>query len=131
MIRGTPKDLLPVNPQNANADHIPSGPFGARWHKQTGIRHEPISEEITAPGLQKCIVWDYGTHLEIKRLLVMAECQGAGVGTKVLSKLKERGKKIVLFPVSDEGRQEDLEKFYRRNGFRPDFYDRETFLWEP
>jgi tRNA(Met) C34 N-acetyltransferase TmcA len=69
--------------------------------------------------------------LELKRLIVQPEWQGKGVGSTVLQLLKGRGKKIVLYPLSDDGHQEDLERFYLRAGFVPDFFDPETFVWEP
>ncbi len=78
-----------------------------------------------------CIVWDHGSHLELKRLIVEPEHRGLGIGTAVLTLLKGRGRKIVLVPLADDGEQEDLERFYRRAGFEPDFFDHQTFVWEP
>ena len=130
-MRTTPIALFPVGTEKSTCGDLPRGNLGARWHKQGGIRTTPESEEIHAEGLQKCIVWNHGDHLEVKRLIVRAECQGQGIGSAILRQLKRRGKRIVLYPLSDDGRQMDLERFYMRAGFVPSFFDPETWEWEP
>lgn len=131
MVRETPKRLIPVSPEKATAPNVSRCVNSVRWHKSHGISGDAQSYEVSAPGLQKCLVWDWGTHLEVKRLCVCPEFRGRGVGSQVMRAIQAGGKKIVLFPVSDEGRQDELERFYRRLGFRPDFFDPENLVWEP
>lgn len=134
MIRETPIPLIPVGAETRTCGHIPRGKHFPRWHKQGGISRavldEPKTEILERPGL-KVIVLDYGDRLELRKLEVAPECQGRGVGSGILKQLKTRGKEIAVYPYSVEGRDADLERFYRRAGFRPSYPESETFVWKP
>lgn len=127
----TPINPIPGNAESGERGHIPRGENSERWHKLGGISEPLGTEQIRAPGVRMCLVWDWGTHLELKRLKVEPEAQGQGIGSAMLRQLQARGKRIVLNPVSDEGRQQELERFYARAGFVVDFFDSEQLVWEP
>ncbi len=83
-----------------------------------------VCEITDVAGLRKCIVWEYARYLELKVLIVEDDAQGKGL-------LKKRGKSILVYPLSREGRQQELERFYARAGFRLCRHDPEWFIWDP
>lgn len=82
-------------------------------------------------GVQKCLCWEYRGHIELVRLLVMRRWRGRGVGARAVRELQSHGKPIEVYPVSDDYRQDDLERFYRGLGFQPKADDSDCWRWEP
>ena len=105
-------------------------PKSQRWHKRHGIRGRFTGEILATPEAD-AVLLDHGDHYELTRLDVRPKYQGRGIGSAILQELQSRGKTIVLFPFSFEGRDADLARFYRRAGFKPDFFDEQKFVWEP
>lgn len=63
---------------------------------------------------------EFPTFLFIDYLLINPETRGRGIGTKVLTKLKQKGKPILLEVEPVDREDEDTVKrvnFYRKNGF--------------
>jgi ribosomal protein S18 acetylase RimI-like enzyme len=64
---------------------------------------------------------DFPTFLFIDYLLVISNSRGKGMGTKVLDRLKKRGKMILLEAEPSDPDNEDTRRrlaFYEKNGFR-------------
>ncbi|MCC0567332.1 GNAT family N-acetyltransferase [Brevibacillus borstelensis] len=63
---------------------------------------------------------EFPTFLFIDYLLINPETRGKGIGTKLLNRLKEKGKTIILEVEPIDREDEDTWKrvnFYRKNGF--------------
>ena len=67
-------------------------------------------------------------HVWIFNLEVHHMARNMGVGSQVVAMLKEVGKPIALFPVSLDGRQKALERFYKRLGFKWEM-NRKQLVW--
>lgn len=80
---------------------------------------------------------EFPTFIFIDYLLINPETRGKGIGTKVLNKLKQKGKAILLEVEPIDREDEDTLKrvnFYRKNGFvKADriVYQREDESGEP
>lgn len=64
---------------------------------------------------------DFPTFIFIDYLLVTSHTRGKGIGTKILDKLKEKGKMIILEAEPAMPKDSDSQKrlrFYYRNGFK-------------
>lgn len=90
---------------------------------------------------------EFPTFLFIDYLLIRPETRGKGVGTKVLEKLKKKGKTILLEVEPVDREDEDTVKrvhFYRKNGFvradriqyrreddQGETYEMNIYYWSP
>lgn len=81
------------------------------------------------PGVQKCLVRDFGTCIELISLQVLPNQQGRGSGTKAVKMLQRYGKPIHLIARAHKGKKHKLLQFYKRLGFvvQPD----NSLLWKP
>ena len=117
---------------------------------QTGntcAKGEGITEELDdrlkeKHGLRSLRINESDDYIEISNIRVNPEDQGQGKGTAavedIIREAQSRGVPIVLSSEAfDDGRQEDLDRFYEGLGFRrpgssKDFsLPRHTHIWEP
>lgn len=123
---------LAVGPQKRAWRKLPSEPFGPGWHNVGGISNQAKVQDLDRPGVTLCRVFEYENRLELRRIVIEPMAQGLGLGSAILRELKERGKRVEVYPLADDpDRQNDLENFYRSAGFRPKWNDPETFEWVP
>jgi len=84
-------------------------------------------------------VYEYPTHIELKRIVVPEDSRGMGIGTKVLEELikysQSVGKPIFTTPSSSFGGSKSrLVQFYKSFGFKPnsgpnrDFSSKESMV---
>jgi hypothetical protein len=69
------------------------------------------------------IIYELAQVIELSRIRVPKNMQDSGIGSEILSKLKEYsdqvGKPIVLYPEHDKGKKTELRRFYKKNDFVP------------
>ena len=100
---------------------------------------ENIEDTISSKYQIDLDIYEFPTHIELKRIVVPEELRGQGIGTQVLEDLiqyaQSVGKSIFTTPSSSFGGNESrLTKFYKSFGFKPnsgsnrDFRSRESMV---
>ncbi|MFM1655765.1 GNAT family N-acetyltransferase [Brevibacillus sp. B_LB10_24] len=90
---------------------------------------------------------EFPTFIFIDYLLINPETRGQGIGTKVLNRMKQKGKAILLEVEPIDREDEDTVKrvnFYRKNGFKKadriqyrregdsgETYEMKIYYWSP
>lgn len=93
-------------------------------------------EELKAPGVRKCLIDRDRTAITLVRLIVFPEQRSRGHGGKMVERIKAISKELPRpLPVRltldpEEGKRDDLVRFYRKHGFRLE-RDNETMIWMP
>ncbi len=91
----------------------------------------PVLRKMTGPGIALVQYEEDSTSIYLIALKLKPDCQGRGIGKQILNDLKRLRKRIRLLPVADDPeRQQDLERFYARNGFVQEDYE-EYLTWNP
>lgn len=103
------------------------------------ILSENIQDRLSSKYQIDLDIYEFPTHIELKRIVVPEELRGQGIGTQVLEDLiqyaQSVNKSIFTTPSSSFGGSESrLTKFYKSFGFKPnsgsnrDFRSRESMV---
>lgn len=103
------------------------------------ILSESIQDRLSSKYQIDLDIYEFPTHIELKRIVVPEELRGQGIGTQVLEDLiqyaESVGKPLFTTPSSSfGGNKHRLTKFYRSFGFKPnsgsnrDFRSRESMV---
>lgn len=100
---------------------------------------EGIEDKLSSKYQIELDIYEFPTHIELKRIVVPGELRGQGIGTSALKDLidyaESINKPIFTTPSSSFGGSESrLTKFYKSLGFKPnsgsnrDFRSRESMV---
>lgn len=100
---------------------------------------ENIEDKLSRKYQIELDIYEFPTHIELKRIVVPEELRGQGIGTQVLEDLikyaQSVDKPIFTTPSSSFGGSKSrLTKFYKSFGFKPnsgsnrDFRSRESMV---
>lgn len=92
---------------------------------------DKIETVVLQNNFGRCVYYAMGNELFVSSLYVKDGARGQGIGSDFIRELQKQNKRITLYPISEDYEQEKLERFYRRLGFKPDFFDADGWEWLP